>query len=94
MPKPERRLPAPVPEVLTTAEAAAILRVSESTILRAVNQGLLPAFTLARRRLIPRDVLLARAFRQVPAVGAETGAGNSAAEMGEPGATAGAETGA
>jgi len=86
-PKPKRRLPAPVPEVLTTAEAAAILRVSESTILRAIRQGQLPAFTLARRRLVPRDVLLARAFRQLPVVGAETGAGNTGAETGESGAT-------
>jgi hypothetical protein len=47
------------------------LRVSESTILRAIKQGQLPSFTLARRRLVPRAVLLARAFRQLPAVGAD-----------------------
>jgi len=77
MPKSKSR-PAPVPQVITTSEAAAILGVSESTILRAVKQGLLPSFTLARRRLIPRDVLLARAFRQLPA--ALPGPGGAAGE--------------
>jgi excisionase family DNA binding protein len=62
----KRRLQSPSPEVVTADEAAVMLRVSRSTIIRALRQGLLPSFKLARRHLIPRDVLIARAFRLEP----------------------------
>ena len=59
----KRRLSSPAPDlVLTVAEAAVLLRVSETTIVRAIHTGKLPSFTLARRLLIPRDAL-AGAFR-------------------------------
>jgi excisionase family DNA binding protein len=44
------------------AEAAIMLRVSQATIVRAIKDGKLPSFTLARRLLIPKDAL-ASAFR-------------------------------
>lgn len=83
MAKPIRRLPAPVPEVVTAAEAAALLRVSESTIARAVKDGRLPFFALGRRRLLPRDVLLARAFGHQPATlpSRDGGAGGQTAQV-------------
>jgi excisionase family DNA binding protein len=56
-------MPSPVPEVLTLYEAAELLRCSPATVARAVHAGVFPTFRLARRILIPREALLANAFR-------------------------------
>jgi excisionase family DNA binding protein len=66
MAKPKRRLPPPSSLVVTVSQAATLLHVSESTVIRAIRAGLLPSFALARRRLVPRDALLSHAFRQLP----------------------------
>lgn len=61
------RISSPCPEVVTVHEAAELLRCSESTVVRGIRSGKLPSFTHGRRLLLPRAVLLARAFRQGPA---------------------------
>ncbi len=49
--------PSPSPAVFTIPECAEHLRVSPSTVRRAIATGQLPAFRLGRRLLIPRERL-------------------------------------
>jgi excisionase family DNA binding protein len=52
------RRPSPSPSlVYTLGEVATALRVSESTVARAVKAGTLPSFKLGRRTLVPKASL-------------------------------------
>lgn len=46
---PDMATPAPAPEIMTTAEVAELLRVSDTTVSRWANDGLLPALKVGDR---------------------------------------------
>lgn len=50
-------------DTLTVAEAARLLHVSESTIWRWINQGMLPAYRVGRRRVRIRHADLREVVR-------------------------------
>jgi excisionase family DNA binding protein len=50
-------MPDQPPMVLTVAEAARALQVSQASIRAAIGRGELPAFRLGRRVLLPRTGL-------------------------------------
>jgi excisionase family DNA binding protein len=51
---------APYDDLKTTREAAALLRVSESTVWRWINRGVLPSYRVGPKRIYVRSSDLAR----------------------------------
>ena len=57
---------APLPEQLTTAEVAAVLRCSPRTVYRLIRCGTLPDVGLAKKHLFPRALIEEFLTKRVP----------------------------
>ena len=49
----------PLPDYMSTAEAAKYLRLNENTVMRMVQDGTLPKMPGVRKNLIPRRAVMA-----------------------------------
>jgi len=56
----------PLPEQLTTAEVAAVLRCSPRTVYRLISCGALPDAGLAKKHLFPRSLIEQFLMTRVP----------------------------